>query len=51
MMGHLCAPKRGNLRIEVKFAKELKQMINALVYMEFDNLIQIDQNRNVIRDY
>ena len=45
---HLDPVKYGNLRMEVHFAKALPSTINAVIYCEYDNLIQIDRARNVI---
>lgn len=43
--------KNGSLRIELRFDKALTETINCIVYAEFDNIIEIDKNRNVIVDY
>jgi hypothetical protein len=43
--------KQGTLRLEVKFGAPLAQPINCIIYAEFQNLIEIDKNRNVIIDY
>jgi hypothetical protein len=43
--------KQGNLRFELHFAKPLPDTINVIAYAEFDNIIEIDRNRNVIFDY
>jgi hypothetical protein len=49
--GHNSLIKRGNLRIEMQFAKSLPTTTNIIVYAEFDNLIEIDRSRNVLFDY
>ena len=49
--GHNSLIKRGNLRIEMQFAKSLPTTTNIVVYAEFDNLIEIDRSRNVLFDY
>lgn len=51
MLGHLCEPRRGNLRLEIKFTKALSESINAIVYCEFDNCIQIDIDRKVYKNF
>ncbi|CAK1585275.1 unnamed protein product [Parnassius mnemosyne] len=43
--------KHGSVRIEVRFESSLIQTINCIVYAEFDNIIEIDKNRNVTVDY
>lgn len=43
--------KHGSVRLEVRFDSTLSQTINCIVYAEFDNVIEIDKNRNVTVDY
>ena len=43
--------KQGNLRVEVHFKNPLPTTINAIVYAEFENIIEIDRSRNVIFDF
>lgn len=43
--------RNGSLRIEVRFHEAVDETINCLVYAEFDNIIEVDKNRNVIVDY
>lgn len=43
--------RSGSLRLEVRFENPLPDTITALIYSEFDNLIEIDSNRNIIIDY
>ncbi|KAH9632615.1 hypothetical protein HF086_001858 [Spodoptera exigua] len=43
--------KHGSVRLEVRFEYSLIQTINCIVYAEFDNIIEIDKNRNVTVDY
>ncbi|CAG4997022.1 unnamed protein product [Parnassius apollo] len=43
--------KHGSVRLEVRFESSLIQTINCIVYAEFDNIIEIDKNRNVTVDY
>lgn len=43
--------KDGNLRIEGSFSSALDSVITCLVYTEFDALIEIDKNRNVITKF
>lgn len=48
---HISLPKTGSLRIDVHFAADLPASITAIVFAEFDGLIEIDQYRNVVTDY
>ena len=43
--------KQGNLRVELHFAQALANAVNLIVYAEFQNVIEIDANRNVLYDY
>ncbi len=43
--------RHGNLRLEMNFAATLSQTINVIVYAEFDNIIEISNNRNIQFDY
>ena len=41
----------GNLRIELQFAKTTAETLNCVVYAEFDNLLEINKQREVNIDY
>ena len=43
--------RHGNLRLEMNFDEVLAQTINVVVYAEFDNIIEISNNRNIQFDY
>jgi hypothetical protein len=43
--------KQGNLRVEIHFAEALTATINVIMYAKFDNVIEIDRNRQVLFDY
>lgn len=43
--------KSGTLRFEVRFAEPLQSTVTAIVYAEFDNLIEINQSRHVSLDF
>jgi hypothetical protein len=43
--------KQGNLRVEIHFAEALAATINFVMYAEFDNVIEIGRNRQVLFDY
>jgi hypothetical protein len=50
-MGAFPLIKQGNLRIDIHFADALTATINVIMYAEFDNVIEIDRNRQVFFDY
>ena len=43
--------KRGNIRIEIHFATATARILTVIVFAENDNLLEIDQDRNVAFDY
>ena len=43
--------KSGNLQLELAFEVALSLTGNVLVCSEFDNVIEIDKTRKVIRNY
>lgn len=49
--GHFHLVKSGSLRLELHFKTQLPMTINAIVYAEFDNVIEVDRARNVFFDY
>ena len=51
MVGHVNPIKRGTLRIYLRFKEALQEMVDAVLYCEYDNLIEIDADRNVHTDY
>lgn len=48
---HMSIPKTGELQIDVKFKQELATNISAIVYLEFDSVVQINNLRQVFVDY
>ncbi|XP_053202583.1 uncharacterized protein LOC128387418 [Panonychus citri] len=49
--GTLSLIKRGNIRLDIKFAEKLGSSVKVVVFGQFDNLITIDKERNVTLDY
>jgi hypothetical protein len=47
----LSLQKQGSLRIEIHFGEALQESVDVFAYAEFDNVIQIDKNRNVVYDH
>ena len=43
--------KHGNIRIEIHFAIATARTLTVIVFAEHDNLLEIDQDRNVAFDY
>jgi hypothetical protein len=48
---HLNLIRDGTLRLDAKFGVALPNTINVIVYGEFQNLIEVDRNRNIIFDF
>ena len=48
---HFSVTKSGNIRLELAFEVALSITGNVLVYSEFDNVIEIDKDRKVTRNY
>ena len=49
--GHLNLAKHGTVRVELKFGAALPNTVTIVAYAEFENVIEIDRNRNVIYDF
>jgi len=49
--GHTSHPNNGNTRVELKFAKLLPEPITCIFYLEYDNLVRIDNSRTVPTDF
>jgi hypothetical protein len=49
--GHASHPDNGHIRVKLKFAKALPDPVTCLLYLEFENSIQIDLQRTVSRDF
>ncbi|XP_031635354.1 uncharacterized protein F54H12.2-like [Contarinia nasturtii] len=43
--------RSGVLRAEIRFEKPLEKTITVIFFAEFENLIEVDKNRNIIIDY
>lgn len=48
---HFNLVRSGNLRISVTFGSSLQTNVNCVVYMEHENIIEINKNRNIICDF
>lgn len=49
--GHVNKIRRGSLRVELRFATALTVTATALVYCEYDSLLEINKNREVSADF
>ena len=49
--GHMNLARDGTVRLDVRFNTALAGTINAVVYGEFENLIEIDKHKQVLIDY
>ena len=50
-VGTLQLIKQGNLRVEIHFSEALANTINVVLFAEFDNVIEIGRNRQILFDY
>lgn len=48
---HFNLLKDGSIEIDVTFSKAPDQSVTLIVYLEFDNILEIDSKRNVFFDY
>ncbi|XP_026289523.1 uncharacterized protein F54H12.2-like [Frankliniella occidentalis] len=49
--GHWNLQRQGVVRLEMRFKVQLPAAVNCIIYSEFDNILEIDKNRQVIVDY
>ena len=49
--GHFELHKQGNLRLKLHFNNPLTETISMIVYGEFESIIEINKNREVVTDY
>ena len=48
---HFNLAKQGTVRVELTFGAALPNTVSVVAYAEFENVIEIDRNRNVIYDF
>jgi hypothetical protein len=48
---HFNLVRQGTVRVDLKFALALPHMVTVIAYAEFENIIEIDRNRNVVFDF
>ena len=49
--GHFNLVREGSLRVDIKFGTALPETINIISYAEFENVVEIDRNKNILFDY
>lgn len=49
--GHVSPIKHGSLRLQMRFTSALTVPINVLLFAEYDNILEVDEMRNVYTDY
>ena len=48
---HFNLVRQGNLRLALKFAEALPNPVTVIAFAEFDNVIELDRDRNVLLDF
>ena len=48
---HFNLIRSGNLRINLDFKSALKTPVNGILYLEYQNIIEINKNRQIVFDY
>ena len=48
---HYSLVDHGKVKLELEFSNRLTQAINILILSQFDNVIEIDKDRNILFDY
>ena len=48
---HFNLVKIGNSRLEIDFSKGVSDNVTVVVYLEYENIIEINKNRKILFDY
>jgi hypothetical protein len=48
---HFGLVRHGNVKIYIRFWTVTPQTLNVITYLEFENLLELDKNRNVMFNY
>jgi len=48
---HFYLQKQGSVRLMLKFHQALNENVSVIAYAAFENVLEIDRNRNVIYDF
>ena len=49
--GHWNLVKHGSVRIEIRFAEALKEIVNCVIYSEYNSICEIDATRQCFIDF
>ena len=49
--GHFNVANQGTVCIELQFGSALANTVTVVAYAEFENVIEIDRNRNIVYDF
>ena len=48
---HFSLARQGSVRLALKFSRALEATVTVIAYAEFENVIELDRNRNVVFDF
>lgn len=48
---HVNLTRQGTVRLDLKFGNALRHTVTVIAYAEFENIIEIDRNRNIVFDF
>jgi len=48
---HFSLVRQGSVRLSLKFSATLANTVTAVAYAEFENVIEVDRDRNVVFDF
>jgi len=48
---HFNLVKHGSVRLAMRFSQALPHTVSVIAYAEFDNIIEIDRDRNLLLDF
>ena len=48
---HFSLVRQGNVRLSLKFSTPLTNTVTVIAYAEFENIIEIDRDRNIVFDF
>jgi len=48
---HFNLVRHGNVRLALKFALALPETVSVIAYAEFENVIEVDRDRNIVSDF
>ena len=48
---HFNLTRHGTVRVDLKFGTALPHTVSVVAYAEFENIIEIDRNRNIVFDF